>query len=89
MGLYLHTMYLHSVRSNDAPVFQPTNDKGHYHEIADEHAVYEEIIMDYQQARDVQTVSADNAEVSARLQQNQHEEHYLQTVANNKDCHSK
>lgn len=85
---FLSTHYV-GVQNNTSPVAQPTLDKGHYHEIADEHAVYEEINMEYQQARGVQASSADNTVGGRSLQQDQHEEHYLQPVTDNQDRHSK
>jgi sugar diacid utilization regulator len=76
-----------SVQSNEAPVVQSTNEEGYYHEITDdEQAVYDEINMDYQQARDVQAVAADHSVVS---QQYQYEELNLQPTIVNKDRHSK
>jgi hypothetical protein len=76
-----------SVESNEAPVVQSTNEEGYYHEITDdEQAVYDEINMDYQQARDVQAVAADHSVVS---QQYQYEELNLQPTIVNKDRHSK
>jgi hypothetical protein len=85
---FLSTHYV-GARSNEAPVIQPTNDEGHYHKITHEQAVFERINMDYKQARGVQASSADNTVGVPSLQQDQHEEHYLQPITVNQDRHSK
>jgi hypothetical protein len=73
------------VQRNTAPTVQSINKQGSYHhEIADEQAsVYDEINMDYQQARDVQAVAANNSAV----QQDQCKELYLHPATVNKGRH--
>jgi hypothetical protein len=74
------------VQCNTAPAVQSTNEQSYYHEIADEQAsVYDEINMDYQQARDVQAVASDN--IAVNRQQHQSKEFCLQPRAINRDCH--